>query len=243
MLQALSTNKLDVMLNMVQIKHPLNIARASWHEHYSYCIILPKQFERMHLELLLHPFEWQIWLLFLTILLSLIASDTYVKNPETVDEFLELNMTLYLLHGLQHMVPPKVLPITQIVSPTMSLHATLNHATIQSCLDATYWNTNPLKLNVPSKNELIAIQPPLFYTPYYIMFSKFCPALRYYQQYMDRIFEVGIYQYVRQKWYPKKLFHEKEAAFNDSIVLTDDLIPVWELFAIDSTYTLITALV
>uniref|UniRef100_A0A182T0V1 Uncharacterized protein n=1 Tax=Anopheles maculatus TaxID=74869 RepID=A0A182T0V1_9DIPT len=67
-LQQLYGGQIDLLLNVLQTKDHYNFVRAFWQEHRPYCINLPKKLERMHLELLLHPFEWQIWFVFLGVL-------------------------------------------------------------------------------------------------------------------------------------------------------------------------------
>ncbi|XP_052895569.1 uncharacterized protein LOC128302751 [Anopheles moucheti] len=287
-LQLLYYGQIDLFLNILQTKQHYSFVRAVWQQHRAYCITLPKKMERMHLELLLHPFEWQIWVVFISvllllqlinlifptkfnhnlimicffgsgpsehvlpstarlmvcavciimflltetyqaILLSLIATDSHMKNPATVEEFLESNMTLYAIKGSMYMIPEKLLPVTHVVPTSMTIYSMFVHATVQPCSDALFWNTNPLKLNLPVREELISIQPPIFYSPHYVTFNHLSPLAHGYQTYMDRLFEVGIYHHLQSKWYPKKIFDEKEVTFNDSIVLADDLIPVWEL--------------
>ncbi|XP_050072589.1 uncharacterized protein LOC126560675 [Anopheles maculipalpis] len=290
-LQQLYVGQIDLFLNVLQTKQYLNFVQSFWQVHRPYCITLPKRMERMHLEVLLHPFEWQIWFVFLSvlllmqlinlifpkkfnhnlimicffgsgpsehmlpssarlmvcavciiiflltetyqaILLSLIASNSYMKNPETVDEFMSSNMTLYFFKGLMYMMPAKLHPLMYIIPSSISIYSMFDKATVQPCSDASFWNTNPLKIKLPARDELIALQPPIFYLPHYVTFNHLTPLAQGYQEYMDRLFEVGIYNRIHRKWYPQKMHRKKEATFNDSIVLTDDLIPVWELLGI-----------
>ncbi|XP_049279385.1 uncharacterized protein LOC125761872 [Anopheles funestus] len=288
MLQQLYVGDIDLVLNLLQIRNHYSYVRTFWHQHRSYCITLPRKLERMHLEVLLHPFEWQIWAVFISvlllmqlincifstkfnynllmicffgsgpsehalpstarlmvcavciimflltetyqaILLSLITADTYLKGPETVDEFLNSNMNLYVMNGTIYMIPEKLHPVTHIMSNTMTIYSMFKHATVQACSDASFWNSNPLKMNLPTREELIALQPPVFYSPHCVTFNHLTPLAQKYQEFMNRLFEVGIYHRMQKKWYPKKMFDEQEITFNDSIVLADDLIPVWEL--------------
>uniref|UniRef100_A0A182MPH2 Uncharacterized protein n=1 Tax=Anopheles culicifacies TaxID=139723 RepID=A0A182MPH2_9DIPT len=209
-LQQLYYGKIDLLLNVLQTKEHYNFVRAFWQQHRPYCILLPRKLERMHLEVLLHPFEWRIWAVFVgmlvlmqlvnlifpakfnynlimicffgsgppehvlpssarlmvcsvciilflltetyqAILLSLIAADSYMKNPETVDEFLNMNMTLYAIKVSALMLPPELLSVTTAVPKSLTIYSMLIHATVQACSDALFWNTNPLKLNLPTR--------------------------------------------------------------------------------------------
>ncbi|KFB45488.1 ABC transporter substrate-binding protein [Anopheles sinensis] len=73
---------------------------------------------------------------------------------------------------------------------------------------------------------MVPLKPPLFYVQDAVTFSRFSPATRFYQTLMNRLFETGVYQRLQRKWYPDKIYREKDATFNDLIVLTEDLVPI-----------------
>ncbi|XP_053663472.1 uncharacterized protein LOC128712607 [Anopheles marshallii] len=286
LLRKMLSGKMHVLLNFVEMSGNY-FEFAYWKDIQEYCIVLPRRYERMHLQLLLTPFKWQIWmvivlilvmvqvvslifpdrvprylilkcffgggerehnlttgsrlivcaiciLIFLftetyqAILLSLMSADPFVKNPETIDEFIEQNQTLLTLKGTQEDLPSKLRNLVIEVDKT-ELNTTLRYASVASCELAHLLNKNPFDWELPVKADLIVIKPHLFQRLKRIVFSWTCPAFREYQWYMDIMFEVGLYHKNHMKWIPKRVFGRREKSFNDLIVLTDDLIPVWEL--------------
>ncbi|XP_049279387.1 uncharacterized protein LOC125761874 [Anopheles funestus] len=286
LLGKLLLGKMHVLLNYVEISGNY-FEFAYWKDIQEYCIVLPRRYERMHLQLLLTPFKWQIWtvivlilvaiqivsfifpervprylilkcffgggvsehnlttgsrlilcviciLIFLftetyqAILLSLMSADPFVKNPETIEEFIEQNQTLIIIKGTQSDMPRKLRSLLKVVDK-MDINMTLTNATVVNCDIAHFLNNNPFGWTLPAKADLIVIKPRLYQRLKHVVFSWTCPAVREYQRYMDHIFEVGLYRQVQLKLYPKLMYSRREQSFNDLIVLTDDLIPVWEL--------------
>ncbi|XP_052895568.1 uncharacterized protein LOC128302750 [Anopheles moucheti] len=286
LLTKMLSGKMHVLLNSVEMSGTY-FEFAYWKDIQEYCIILPRRYERMHLQLLLTPFKWQIWmvivlilvgvqvvslifpdrvprslilkcffgggerehnlttgsrlivcaiciLIFLftetyqAILLSLMSADPFVKNPETIDEFIEQNHTLLILKGTKENLPSTLRNLANEVDK-MELNMTIRNASIASCELAHFLNKNPFDWELPSKPDLIVVKPHLYQRLKHIVFSRTCPAVREYQRYMDIMFEVGLYHRDHMKWFPKRVLRRREKSFNDLIVLTDDLIPVWEL--------------
>ncbi|XP_035909415.1 uncharacterized protein LOC118511005 [Anopheles stephensi] len=286
LLGKLLSGRMHVLLNSIETSGNY-FEFAHWKDIQEYCIILPRRYERMHLQLLLTPFKWQIWmmivlilvviqiisllypdrvprylilkcffgggepehnlatgnrlivcviciLIFLftetyqAILLSLMSADPFVKNPETIEEFIEQNQTLLIMKGTQSDMPSKLKNLLRAVD-RMDLNMTLKNASVASCDLAHFLNKNPYDWELPVKADLIVIKPRLYYRLKHIVFSWTCPAVREYQRYMDLIYDVGLYHKDQLKWIPERVHRRTEQSFNDLIVLTDDLIPVWEL--------------
>uniref|UniRef100_A0A2Y9D2D3 Ionotropic receptor n=1 Tax=Anopheles gambiae TaxID=7165 RepID=A0A2Y9D2D3_ANOGA len=288
LLHKMLSGKMHVLLNPVETSKKV-FEVAYWKDIQEYCIVLPRRYERMHLQLLLSPFKWQIWLVIVVILvaiqvvsfmfpervpsylilkcffgggepehslatgnrlivcvicvliflltetyqailLSLMSADPFEKNPETVNEFIEQNQTLIITKraNLPNLLPAKLEPLLKEVDQ-MDVDITLQNASIVSCDLAHFLNTNPYEWSLPVKADLIVIKPRVYYRMKHIIFSWTCPAVRDYQRYMDIMYDVGLYHRQLQIWFPKKMYIRREQTFNDLIVLTDDLIPVWEL--------------
>uniref|UniRef100_A0A182N8T5 Ionotropic glutamate receptor L-glutamate and glycine-binding domain-containing protein n=1 Tax=Anopheles dirus TaxID=7168 RepID=A0A182N8T5_9DIPT len=219
LLPSLLSGNLDVILNAVEMKGNF-FEMAYWKDIQQFCIVLPRRYERMHMQLLLTPFKWQIWmvivliiaviqlvsllfpervsrylilkcffgggepehtlstgnrlivcvicvLIFLftetyqAILLSLMSADPFVKNPETIEEFIEENHTLVVLRGSSYEMPSALRGLIKEVNET-DVYMTLQNASVVSCDLAHYLNTNPFMWSLPVKADLIVIKPRVY---------------------------------------------------------------------------------
>ncbi|XP_058122732.1 uncharacterized protein LOC131293653 [Anopheles ziemanni] len=286
LISKLITGQIDVLLNPVEMNGNY-FEKAYWNNNRQFCVVLPRRYERMHLQLLLTPFKWHIWLVIVlillavqlsnllcpryiprllilrcffgggspehtlplvsrltvcaicvlifllsetyqAILLSLMSADPFEKNPETIEEFIALNQTIILLKN-EFIQFPKILQKLIASREIIYIDTLLHNATVLNCDTAYYMNSNLAYVHLASKLDLVVLKPPIYWKLHWIAFSWMSPAAREFQRYMHILFDVGVYQKVHQSWFPKRIYKKRDQTFNDLIVLTEDLVPVWEL--------------
>ncbi|XP_035776778.1 uncharacterized protein LOC118458428 [Anopheles albimanus] len=284
LIRKMMNGEIDVLLNPLKLSIDY-VERVYWKDFTYFCIIFPRRYERMHIQLLLSPFQWHIWmvivliilvvqmlcvlfpkrlhrnlilkcffgggvpehvltadnrlivcsvcvLIFLltetyqAILLSLMSADPFVKNPQTVEEVVAEKQPILALKGMEGEYQTELKNLVQELN-MMYASVVKQNVTITNCDTGYYLNHEFGGKNV---SDLIVIQPPLFNRHKFIVFSYMSPATEAYKLMMSRMVEVGIYQYEKKEWFPKRIYEQREQTFNDMIVLPEDLVPVWELF-------------
>lgn len=276
--------EIDVLLNPLMLSSDY-LERVYWKDFSYYCIVFPRRYDRMHIQLLLSPFQWHIWmvivliilvvqvlcaffpkrlnrnlilkcffgggvsehvlttdnrlivcsvcvLIFLltetyqAILLSLMSADPFMKNPRTVEEVIAQQQPIVALKGMEGEYQTELRKLVQ-ERPMLHVSVVQQNITITNCDTGYYLNHQFGGKNV---SDLIIIQPPIFSRHKFIVFSYMSPATKAYKLMMSRMVDVGIYQYEKKVFFPKRIYEQREQTFNDMIVLPEDLVPVWELW-------------